>query len=105
MNNKWILAAICSVMLFSLAPAQQHPTPTPTQTMTATGRYQFESLVIDELDPGTEAASPAHVAFLVDTETGQIWRFQPNWVQTQNGKSSVIPDMLIRVDRTLPHAQ
>ena len=102
MKTTWLLASLATVMLISLAPAQR---PTPSPTTSATGRYQFQSLIIDENDPGKVTDSPVHIAFLVDTETGQIWRFQPQRVATEDGKEIMMRDILIPVDRETPHAQ
>jgi len=89
MKRNWLLVMLSAFVLLSLAPAQQKAPLIPNL---GEGRFQLKSLTVDEDGPS------AHEIFLLDSQTGKVWRYQPNSViHHPGGKDELSPEMLVPV--------
>ena len=89
-KRNWGLIAACSILVVSLAPAESKPALLDTGQQ---GRYQLQAVTVDE-GPSSRAA---HEVFLLDSESGKLWRFQPQTTVTIEGKNQYVPDTLVQV--------
>ncbi|HXM64151.1 MAG TPA: hypothetical protein VN950_25035 [Terriglobales bacterium] len=107
------VTALIFVVLFAALPMNgQKKSATampssPTQTETS-GRYQ---LIPAQVELGMHAGEALSMQlFLVDTQTGRVWRYQPSGVVGEGKGAVVTPEMFIPIehwkklskDETLP---
>ena len=92
MTKGWAVSAIASVMLISLAPAQHSQSAPPLGSV---GRWQLQAVTVDEQTGSHGPFLPAHEVFLLDSETGRLWKFQPNTILNDG---SAVPEMLLPVE-------
>jgi len=90
-----LFVAPITTLPVAIAAAQQRPTQPAAPLPANTGRYQLLSLTVDEQNGKKDEMLPAHELFLLDTQTGKLWKYQP-MVQLKDG--SVIPEMLFPVE-------
>jgi hypothetical protein len=69
----------------------------------ASGHFQMMAAVVDELN-GEGNSIPTHEVFLLDTDTGKVWKFQGTvWSSNQNGKGKIyMPEMFVSIPVNKP---
>jgi len=70
----------------------------------ANGHFQMLAAVVDELN-GEGNSIPTHEVFLLDTDTGRVWKFQGTvWTSSnQNGKGKILmPEMFVSIPVNKP---
>ena len=70
----------------------------------ASGHFQMMAAVVDELN-GEGTSIPTHEVFLLDTNTGKVWKFQGTvWTSSnQNGKGKIfMPEMFVSIPVNKP---
>lgn len=67
------------------------------------GHFQLMAAVVDELN-GEGNSIPTHEVFLLDTDTGRVWKFQGTvWTSNSSGKSKVLmPEMFVSIPINQP---
>jgi hypothetical protein len=94
MDRKLWLLAVCVVGLILVAFGQK---PAPKLDSVALSRYQ--------LVPATvwESGEPTAKMFLIDTQDGRVWRYQPGGpTAAPNGNKGWFPDAMIAVGFGVP---
>ena len=96
MKTKIILAVLILAITVAAVRSQQ-PTsnvkPAPDRFRLISGEAMVQTAV------GTEYAAPAKGMFLLDTETGQTWRYQPPYkVKSADGKETMLPDQWVPIN-------
>jgi hypothetical protein len=85
-----LLSGICCAQQKAIAP------PSPAKEV----RYQLVSLEVDE-SPGGSSSAVYHEVFLLDVQTGEVWRYQPaSLVKNADGTHQLVPEVLIPVGRS-----
>lgn len=64
----------------------------------ANGHFQLQAVMVDEPN-GEGIVAPAHEVFLVDTDTGKVWKYQPlQWAKNKDGSYKILnPDLFVPV--------
>ena|ERR1700722_15623511 len=95
MTSKWPLIAFSSLFLMSLAPAQQRPAVVPTQNQ----RFQLLGAEVTEQAADGVDDVVVHEVFMLDSQTGRVWKFHSSLVLNGNGKNGpgFIPEKLVEV--------
>jgi hypothetical protein len=64
----------------------------------ANGHFQLQAVIVDEPN-GEGVVAPVHEVFLVDTDTGKVWKYQPlQWAKNKDGSSRILnPDFFVPV--------
>jgi hypothetical protein len=89
MNWKFMVAAISGLLAgLSIAPFEQRvviASAAPTNT-----HFQMQDATVDESN-GEGQNVPTHEVFLLDTESGKVWRFQGLvWSRDKDGSAKMI---------------
>jgi hypothetical protein len=91
--KRWIVAFLLGASLVvALAQTPQRPSQKPAESK---GRFLLVPAEIDA-GPGTGGAI-THKVFLIDSQTGRVWRFDPGALVEQEGKMVSYPEMFVPV--------
>lgn len=99
MKLSW-LVTLSSVMALTLVGPGQERRSAPAQVVPReaapppNGRYQLIAAEVENQDQSGNFTS--HEVFLLDTQTGSLWRFQARFVSQQGVKSVLTPDEMLR---------
>jgi hypothetical protein len=88
MNWKWMVAGVIGVLLgLSIAPLQRRSV---LASVAPTGaHFQMHDAMVDESN-GEGQNIPTHEIFLLDTESGKVWKFQGMvWSKDKNGPGKI----------------
>lgn len=87
------------VCLFACAlPLQGQKAPVPSMPHTVPARYQLLSLEFENEGPAGEPKTTSKRVFLLDSQTGQVWRYQASSAFTDNDKKLVeVPELFVPV--------
>jgi hypothetical protein len=97
MSTKFLLifslGAFCSAFpLYSQQRSAAKSEPSISQ-------QQHFQIIYTEIDPDpTQLGHPAHQVFLLDTQTGRVWHYQPAGFVGQGPKAVEIPELFIPVE-------
>jgi hypothetical protein len=84
MNVKRLLILFATFSLFAFMPGDK--TVLAASPDLANGHFQLQAVIVDD-----STNTPVHRLFLVDTDTGKVWRYQPVFTQADaNGAPKVI---------------
>jgi hypothetical protein len=92
----WPLMVATTGLLLTIAPAQKKVIA--ATALPSNQRFQLFSAQVEyRQDNGTDL--PEHEVFLLDSQTGRVWRYQSNaTMETQPGKNQDIPEHFLSVD-------
>ncbi len=97
MKMRWMFAAATTGLLFTIAPAQQKRTVAPAAPPSNQRFQLFSAQVEYKQDNGNDL--PEHEVFLLDSQSGRVWRYQSNTtVATDHGKHEFVQEHFIAVD-------
>jgi len=89
-----------SIAVLILASAPVHSQQTAAKQVSPTGRYQLFSAVCDPL---TSSDQREQCVFLLDTQTGKVWKYQGAAnIKDANGKPQYLNPTFIPVGIGLP---
>jgi hypothetical protein len=91
MNWKWVAAAIVGLAVgLSIAPFERKTVF--ASTALADSHFQMQTATVDESD-GAGGVTPVHEVFLLDTESGKVWKFQGLvWTHDKDGPSKLLSE-------------
>jgi hypothetical protein len=85
------LLAMTVVAVGLLSAYSQQAIPKPSSTSSPNGRYQLISAPVGE-------ATGDSTVFLLDTATGNVWRYQPAYsAKGTDGKETIVPAMFFPI--------
>ena len=88
MNWKWIIAAMFGLAIgLSVAPFE-HQT-VAASVVSANTHFQMQPATVDEA-AAQAGTVPVHELFLLDTETGAVWQFQPLAIAFDKGRNETM---------------
>jgi len=95
-------ATMCILLLASATLSAQQPSPKPSPTLpsspAASGRYQLIPALLDDA-----ASTPLKTVFLLDTQTGKVWKYQEAFtLHEQDGTTRIMPATFVSVDIGAP---
>jgi hypothetical protein len=91
MNWKWVAAAIVGLAI-GLSIASFERRTVFASTAPADAHFQMQAATVDEPD-GAGGVAPVHEVFLLDTESGRVWKFQGLvWTHDKDGSSKMFSE-------------
>ena len=91
MNWKWMVAAMLGLAIGLLVAPFEHRTVLAS-TVPANAHFQMQDAMVDEPN-GTGQDVPTHEVFLLNTDSGKVWKFQALvWNPNKDGSVKVIRD-------------
>jgi len=96
MNWKWIIIAALGVSLgLSIAPFENRTVS--ASTVPANAHFQIQDATVNE--PGANGEEIViHEVFLLDTDSGRIWKFKPLLLAHQaDGSTQAFPEEFVSV--------
>jgi len=89
MNWKWIIVGVLGVLLgLSIAPFEQRAVVASVAPVST--HFQIQAVTADESN-GQGQRVPVHEAFLLDTESGEVWQFSGAATIFDRNKGEAIP--------------
>lgn len=96
MKTKIILFVLILAITVAAVRSQQpaaNVKPSPDRFRLVSGEAMVQTAV------GTDYAVPAKGMFLLDTETGQTWRYQPPYrAKSANGTETMLTDQWVQIN-------
>jgi len=90
MNGKQPLIFLVTLCLFSSLPGDK--TVMAASPDLSGGHFQLQAAIVDE-PTGDGTVAPVHEVFLIDTETGKVWKYQPlQWGKNKDGSGRVFAE-------------
>jgi hypothetical protein len=91
MNWKLIATGICGLLIGSLIAPFEHKAVIASTAPTST-HFQMQDATVDE--PNGEGQDvPRHEVFLLDTESGKVWKFQGlAWGKDKDGTAKLFSE-------------
>jgi len=91
MNRKWIVIAAFGVLIGLAIGPFEHRTVSAS-VAPANARFQLQDAIAEE--PNGEGQDvPTHEVFLLDTESGKVWKFQGLvWGKDKDGQTKVFSE-------------
>ena len=91
------VSSLIIMLLPGLAAVGQQSTPTASRSGLSQARFQLMSA---EVDAGVGMGGDVtHEVFLIDTQTGKVWRFQPAGMSKEKqGNTGEIPQLFVPVN-------
>ena len=88
MNWKWMAAAMLGLAIGLLVAPFEHRTVLAS-VAPANAHFQMQDATVDEPN-GEGQDAPRHEVFLLDTESGKVWKFQGlAWGRDKDGTTKV----------------
>ncbi|HWY70694.1 MAG TPA: hypothetical protein VNX88_18650 [Terriglobales bacterium] len=90
MPKKYFVILFVAGLVTVLLAQQQSPTPAPVSAVSTGPHYQLFTAQVQGNDTGRGVTYPPPVqaVFLLNTETGQVWRHQAAFATSNNSSNS-----------------
>lgn len=96
MKNRLICVFFCLAVFARIVSAQQRNPPKPSAPIPP--RFQLVQVSLDRQNGSSNQVATYHELFLLDTQTGKLWHYQPDLILKGDGKNtSFSPEMLVPV--------